>query len=155
FASLTKSAGLLAIGIVGIVGAVKAARAALSTLANGVRDASKEVDAIHGLNVALALSGKFSRDSAGQLVNFANDLQKVTNVSAEAALGVATLIQNLGKLEPDQLQRTTKAALDLATALKIDVNTAAQLRGRAATGNVEAFTRYGITIQKTGDQTKD
>jgi hypothetical protein len=53
------------------------------------------------------------------------------------------------------LNEATQAALDLAAGLQIDLNTAMQLIGRAASGNISLLSRYGIELKSTGDKAKD
>lgn len=139
--------GLIATGAA-IVGAFKAAQGAVRFLTESVRAASEENDAINRLNIALGQTGQFSEEASKGLVDYSNALQATTKFSNDAILNSAALIQSLGKLDQDGLQRATKATLDLSTALGIDLNAASTLVGKAAAGNVESFSRYGLQIQK-------
>lgn len=149
--SLAKGAGIAAAAFV----AFKAVTKTIGIFTQGIREAAAEVRAVQELNTALALSGQFSKQTAVEFQAYASSLQEVTTFGNDAVLSTAALIQNLGKLKPDELQRSTKAALDLATALKIDVQSAATLVGKAATGEISSFSRYGIIVKKTGDAAKD
>lgn len=140
--------GKLAVAAAGIAAAFKLVNGAIDLLGNAIRGAAAEADSINRLNTALALTGKFSQESAANLLNFSNELQASTKFANDAVLEVSALIQTLGNLDEQGLKRATKASLDLATALGIDVNSAATLVGKAANGNVEAFKRYGVEIQK-------
>lgn len=138
---------LAAIGA-GITAAFKVASGAIGLLGDAIAGASAEVDSINRLNTALQLTGKFSQESSNDLINFSNELQASTKFANDAVLEVSALIQTLGNLDQQGLKGATKAALDLSTALGIDVNSAATLVGKAANGNVEAFKRYGVEIKK-------
>lgn len=142
------SAGkLLAVGAT-IVAAFKGVTGTFDLLGDAIRGAAAEADSINRLNTALSLTGKFSQETAQGLLDFSNNIQATTKFANDAVLEVSALIQTLGRLDEQGLKQATKSALDLSTALGIDVNTAATLVGKAANGNVEAFKRYGIEIQK-------
>jgi hypothetical protein len=137
-----------ALALVGAFAGLAAVNKAINFFKDSISKAAADQDSIQKLNTALALTGKFSEQASQSIQNFANQLQNTTKFGNETTLEVASLIQNLGRLDTEGLQRATKAALDLSTALGIDVNSAATLVGKAANGNVEAFSRYGIKIQK-------
>jgi hypothetical protein len=144
---LAKTAAKLSSIIGGIAGAF--------TFAKSIKAAQVQEDAVNRLNSALAQTGKFSAETSKELQDFAASLQDVTKFGDEAIISAQGLIQSLGNLSKNQLKDATKATLDLASALRIDLDTAARLVGKAATGNTDAFSRYGIQIQKTGDQARD
>lgn len=114
----------------------------------GIEAANRQEDAINGLNSALALSGKFSEEASQGLQDYASSLQQITRFGDEAILETQALLQSLGQLDQEGLERATKATLDLATALKIDLKSAATLVGKAAAGEVSSFSRFGLIIEK-------
>jgi hypothetical protein len=144
---LAKTAAKLSSIIGGIAGAF--------TFAKSIKAAQVQEDAVNRLNSALAQTGKFSAETSKELQDFAASLQDVTKFGDEAIISAQGLIQSLGNLSKNQLKDATKATVDLASALRIDLDTAARLVGKAAAGNTDAFSRYGIQIQKTGDQARD
>lgn len=115
---------------------------------DSVQASADQEQAIQNLNTALALTGKFSDEASQRIQNLANSIQRTTTVEDDAVLSTAALIQNLGKLSVDGLERATSAAVDLSAALGIDLDSAATLVGKAATGNIAAFGRFGVEIQK-------
>lgn len=134
--------------LAGIALAVKAVGKAFDFLGDAISEASQSADAINKFNSALVASGNFSKQASIEFQNYADSLQKVTQFSDEAVLETGALISQIGRLSGESLKEATKAALDLSTALGIDVNTAATLLGKAANGNIETFKRYGIEIRK-------
>jgi hypothetical protein len=124
------------------------------TFRSSIIAAQQQEDAINQLNTALQITGKFSEQSSKELQNYASSLQQITRFGDEAILSAQGLIQSLGNLSTDQLKQATAATLDLAAALKIDLNTAALLVGKAAAGEVGTFSRYGLSIKKAGDNAK-
>jgi hypothetical protein len=116
----------------------------------GIAAAEKQEDAVNRLNQSLALAGIYSRETSKELQELASSLQGVTKFGDESIIEMSALIQTLGQLDKDGLKRATAASLDLAAALGIDLNTAATLVGKAANGEVGAFGRYGIAMEKAG-----
>lgn len=135
-------------------GAVALAAAAASTVLvfrKGIEAAKVQEDAINSLNSALIASGKFSLEASTRLQEYASGLQQVTRFGDEAILQTQALLQSLGGLSEQGLKDATQATLDLATALRIDLNSAAVLVGKAAAGEVGSFSRYGIIVKKGAD----
>jgi len=119
-----------------------------------IQAASRQEDAINKLNSALQISGKFSEQASQDLQNYASSLQQVTKFGDEAILETQALIQSLGNLSKNELKDATKASLDLAAALGIDLTAAATLVGKAAAGEVGSFSRYGVSIKKAETNAK-
>lgn len=124
---------------------------ATDLVVESVKASAAQEQANANLNTALALTGQFSEAASKQLNDLASEVQNLTTLEDDAVLGTAALIQNLGKLSVDGLDRATRAAVDLSAALGIDLNASATLVGKAATGNISAFTRYGIAVNKGRD----
>lgn len=146
--SLIKKIGTLAAAYMGI-------RTAVGLFKQAVEDSAATDAAINQLNVAMAQTGIFTREASDRMVEFAGRMQETTKFSDDAVLSTSAFIQNLGRLSETELKRATQATLDLATSLQIDLNAAAMLVGKAAAGNVESFSRYGLQVKKTGDAAKD
>jgi len=144
-------------GFNGIRAAALSAVAAITTAFAGralIRAAAVQEDAVNSLNSALISTGIFSDKTSQSLQNFASELQNATRFGDEVILQNAALIQSLGRLDEQGLKRATTAATNLATALRIDLSTASQLVGKAAQGQITAFSRYGIAIEKGRDATE-
>ena len=114
----------------------------------GVSAAQSQEDAINALNQSLIVSGKYTDQTSRSLQEFASQLQATSKYGDETILKASGLIQSLGRLDQEGLKKATASALDLSAALGIDLQTAAQLVGKAAAGQVSALTRYGISIQE-------
>ena len=100
------------------------------------------------LNVALEQTGIYSEQTSKDFQNLATQIQNTTRYSDDQAMSLMTTLQNLGQFTKEGLQKATKASVELASAMKIDLESAALLVGKAATGNVTAFQRMGIEIKK-------
>lgn len=109
--------------------------------------AQNEVN-ISRLNSALINTGQFSKAASDSLVGLSEQLQQFSSFSSDAILNAESLLLQIGRIGKDQMPAATQATLDLASALRIDLDSAARLVAKSAAGNVEAFKKYGITINK-------
>lgn len=132
----------------GAAAAAAAAAVGAIVLKKSIDAASEYESVVQSLNVALAASGEFSKTASEEMRKWASGLQDATKYSDDQVISTAALIQNLARLSTDGLKQATEASLNLASALQIDLNTASMLIGKAANGNVAAFSRYGIEIRK-------
>lgn len=114
----------------------------------GVAAARAQEDANQALNIALAQTGIYSAKTAEEFQDLASAIQATTGIEDDAILTNAALIQSLGQLDKDGLKRATVAAVDLSAALGKDLASSAEIIGKAATGNVTALQKLGITIEK-------
>lgn len=134
----------LAVGFVAALG--------VKRMISTVVDAAKvQEDAVNALNSSLIASGKYSAQTSKDLQDYASELQTVTRYGDETTLQTMALIQSLGNLSGQALKDATKATMDMASALKIDLNTAALLVGKAAAGEVGSLSRYGLIVKKGAD----
>lgn len=115
---------------------------------DGIKSAQAEEDAVNRLNNALLIAGKYSQATSKDLREFANSLQETTRYGNDTIVSSMGLIESLGQLDEKGLKRATRAALDLAAGLGIDLQQAAQMVGKAAAGEVGSFTRYGLAIEE-------
>lgn len=122
---------------------------------DGVGDALEADSAFQKFNIALANTGKFSEKSSAEFKDFAETLETTAGIAGETTLKAGALIQSLGNLSGQGLQRATQAAADLSAAIGVDFETAANILGKASQGNVEALKKYGVQVEDTGNKTKD
>lgn len=138
-------------GVILGIGAAFAGRAILNGINSVVEAASRQEDAINKLNTALKISGNFSQEASQDIQDFASSLQQITTFGDEAILETSALIQSLGQLSGQGLKDATAATLDLSAALGVDLNAAALLVGKAASGEIGSFSRYGLVIKRGAD----
>jgi len=142
--------GTAAKGAAKAVAAIGAAVAAVGSVVifKSIGLAKEQEEAVNSLNTALRITGKYSKDTSEELQAYASSLQAASKFGDETILSSQALIQSLGNLDKDALKGATQAALDMASALKIDLRSAATLVGKAAAGEVGSFSRYGVAIKK-------
>lgn len=151
---IPKTFSSMAGSVAGFYGAIAGVGAALTavvggfSLAKAIEEASAAEDAVNELNSALINTGKFTPQVSKSMQDFASSIQSFTRYSDESVLKTSALIQNLANLDEQGLKQATKSAINLASALRIDLDSAATLVGKAANGNISAFQRYGVEIRK-------
>lgn len=101
-----------------------------------------------GLAAALRNTGVYSDDLQKSLTDNSAALQKLTIYEDDAITAGTALMQNIGHLGAAQLPEAQKAAIGLASAFKIDLNTAFELVGKAAVGSTSTLARYGIVLDE-------
>ncbi len=124
-------------------------------LGESIQAASQQEDAVNKLNSALKISGQFSEAASRELQDFAEALELTTKFSDEAVLSATSLISSLGQLDKEGLKKATQAATELAAVLGIDLENAARIVGKAATGEIGPLKRLGFEIKDTGDKSRD
>lgn len=127
------------IAIGAAVGGISAA------IVTSIKAYGEQEQAVASLNQALANQGKYSKQTSQDLQDFATQLQSVTTYGDEAIVSVQAQLVAFG-LEGEELKKTTRATLDLATAKGVDLQSAAQLLGKAFVGETGTLSRYGIVL---------
>lgn len=143
----SSSVGLMALGgsALAVAGSVAAV---VYSAKQFVSAAIESEDNVSRLNVALKQTGLYSDTTSKKFQELAAAIQETTVYSDDQAMSLISTLQNLGQFTEKGLELATKASIELAAAMKIDLNTAATLVGKAATGNITAFQRMGIEIKK-------
>lgn len=118
---------------------------------DGIKAAQDAQVAVNDLNVALAINGKFTKETTKSLQDFDESLQSVTTSSHNQIEEGQALLENMGHLDEQGLKRATKAALDLSAGLNIDLRTAFELVGKSSEGTVTGLQKLGIKVQQGTD----
>lgn len=136
--------------IIAAFGAVKdAAIGFFKTLVvDGIEAAKENEQALNRFTQAMVRSGMAAQENIDSFKAFADQMQETSTFTAAQTLEAGGLLASLTKLDTEGLKGATQASADLAAALGMDLESAAQLVARSAEGNISAFTRYGITIEK-------
>ena len=132
----------------GVTGAIVAFNKLSAVFHDSIKGAEEQEDAINRLNTALQASGDFTEAASLDFQEYASNLQKVSRIGDEVTLANLALLKSLAPLTNEGLKAANTAAVNLSTALRIDLESAVRLVGKAANGNVEAFKKYGVEIRK-------
>lgn len=108
----------------------------------------QQEDAVVSLGIAYGSLGKFQSAAIKDMQAWASELQKATSFGDEAILSTAALISQLGRITGDELKEATEAAIQFAAVLGRDVSTGALLVAKAAQGQTQELSRYGIVLRE-------
>lgn len=100
------------------------------------------------LTVAIQTQGLAIPGLNQQYIELARSYQDQTAYSHTAIEGAEALFVQLGNVGPDMMDRALKAATDLSSGLGMDLNSAVELLSKAAQGQTQTFTRYGIVLDQ-------
>jgi hypothetical protein len=129
--------------------AIAATRQITNFLKDCAQQAMESQESIARLNSALKQTGQFSPTASKELQDFAFKLSLTTMYTDETIMGVESLLMTLGGLSKELAMKSTPSVLSLATALKIDVNSAAMLLSKTLGTSTNALSRYIGEIDMT------
>jgi hypothetical protein len=141
------AAGPFSVALVG-------AGVALGVLKKSIAEFAANQQGVAALDAALAQSGQLTDAYREKLQALAGQMQERTAIAGAEWLQVLLKLTQFGAKESNIGQYTT-AVKNLAGVIGGDINSAAVLFAKAMQGNYDALKRYGISITKTGDLTKD
>jgi len=141
------SLNLMAMG-----GAAVAAAGSIAAVVHAAKEfvgsAIEAEENVSRLNVALNQTGLKGDAASKKFQDLASAIQETTIYSDDQALSLIATLQTIGQFTEKGLVEATKASIELASAFKMDLSSAAALVGKAATGNVVALQKLGIEIKK-------
>jgi phage-related protein len=135
-------------------GVAGAATAALGEVIKGLQwsvgAAGDSQQAFNNLADAVNRSGTSWTSVEGKTRDYLSQLQRTTVYSDEALAGTVERLLTFG-MTYDQAMTAAGAALDLAAAKHMDLQSAADLMGKAFMGNASILKRYGIEVEASKD----
>lgn len=135
--------------VVGAVAAYASFGAVSQLFRTIVRETLEAERVTSQLEARIQSTGAVAGFTAQQLLQVADDLQRLTTFGDEAIASAQTALLAFQNIRGDAFTEATRAALDLATALGQDLETAAATVGRALDDPVRGLTqlqRSGITL---------
>lgn len=124
-------------------------RAVIGQIRESVELAQQQELAERKLEAALLATGRSAEISSQRIKDLASELQGVTTYGDEATLEAAALAQTLGNFNQRQLTQIIPRIQDMASALGMDLNSAARLVGQTIGGTTNTLTRYGVQIDNS------
>lgn len=128
------------------VGAYVGVRALKSFVSDSLAAFGQQETAVQHLSDAL--TNLQSKSELEGLKKFARELQNVTTIGDETTLEIMALGASMGNMSGDTLKAATTAAIGFSKSLGMDMKAAMTLVAKAAQGNTDTFTRYGIMLDK-------
>jgi hypothetical protein len=120
---------------------------AIAVVGSFIKSAIDSEDAVSKLNIALKNQGIFTTELSKQMQEEASALQKVSKFSDEAIIQAQAMLTTFGAAGKS-MRDATIAAINLASGLGIDLQTATMLVGKAFVGETGTLSRYGIVIDE-------
>ncbi len=108
---------------------------------------NEQVDAIQKVEAALASTGGVSGQTSAGLQKMASELQGITTFGDEAVLSMQAVLLTFTNIRGQRFEQATKAILNVATALGMDLQSAALQVGKALNDprqGITALSRAGI-----------
>lgn len=152
--AMSKGGGILsqavgtAIGTMAASYVQKAIGGAIGFVKSSMKAFMEQDEASRSLRASLRNIGEEYNLQSQALEKYAGDLQKVTRYGDETTVKAMSMGINMG-ISAGKIKDATKAAMGLAAAYGMDLNTSMQLVAKASQGNAGALSRYGITVDAT------
>ena len=102
--------------------------------------------AVAVLNSTIAATGASAWTSSKQLQEMASSLQQITNYGDETIIQMQSVLLGFKNIKGDTFEGATKAILDMATVMKMDLSSAAQAVGKALDDPINGIT----SLQRQG-----
>lgn len=131
------------------VGIAAAGAAAIAFGVSSVKSYQESENALAQLNAVLKSTRGIAKVSAKSAISLANSLQKVTRYSDEQVLSAENMLLTFTKIGKDVFPDTTKAVLDMSTAMGTDLKSTAIQVGKAMQDPVRGVTalqRVGVRL---------
>ena len=129
------------------------ASAAGAVIFNKMIAATIEQDRVMAqLNATLKSTGGAAGKTASDLAKTAAELQKITTYGDEAIISAQSLLLTFKEIKGDNFDRTTKAVLDMSTAMGTDLKSAAIQLGKALNDpstQLSALSRSGVSFSES------
>jgi hypothetical protein len=135
--------------VVGLVGAYAGFRGVVALFRSVITNTIEAEDVAAQLEARVRSTGGAAGFTSEQLLAMAKSLQGVTTFGDEAIASMETLLLTFTNVRGTEFQAATVAVLDMATALKTDLSSAATQVGKALQDparGIVALTRAGVTF---------
>ncbi len=126
----------------------KAIGPVIELMKSAVVEAQKDEEAFHRLTMALQNQGFTTDALSKKYEDLADSLSRSTRFSKSALEETITTLINLGNVGPSQMDKITRATLNLATVTGRDLPQAALIMAKAAEGNLTALKKWGIELDE-------
>ena len=111
----------------------------------------KQEEALAQIEARLRSTGRTSQITTAQIAGIAGELQKATGIGDEEILDAQAKLLSFTNVAVDQLPRSTEVILDIATAMGVDLRSAAIQLGKALDDperGLDGLSRAGTTFSK-------
>lgn len=106
------------------------------------------------LENAIQAAGNQGKVSAKNLSDYAGQLQLISKYDDEATMSAFTLLEQMTALDEDGLKALMPSIQNLASALDMDLQSAASLVGKTIGSDTNALGRYGIEVDASASKSE-
>ena len=124
-------------------------RALYRQMQQNIRAYAEQEQAERSLEQAIIATGREAEISAESIKKLAAELQQTTIYGDEATISAAAMTQQLANLSEGQLRQIIPQIQNFASAMGMDLNTAARLVGQTIGGTTNTLGRYGVQIDNS------
>ena len=137
-----------------LVGAIGAITGAFYTLQAAINEAVEDAKLTRQIEASLRATDEASKDAVDGVLEFADALKEATSISDDLVKQAFITAKSFGTTS-DQAKELTKAAIDLAAATGVDVDTAVRQLGGTLDGSIGKIGNLGAEFRNlTADQLK-
>ena len=134
-------------GLVGAYVGIRGAQMAFSAVMQSVEAYRVQERAILSLDTTLKNAGVYTAEYSQKIQNLASEIQSYSNYGDEAVIKAVALGQSFAG-QTKITDKATKAVVDFAAAMGMDLEQAFSLFGKSVGTSTNALTRYGVELQK-------
>ena len=118
----------------------------------GIEESMRYEQQITRLANSLATNGKFTQQAIDDLEKYIGAMEDLSGIDDEIIASNLAVLSSMTKLSSDGLQRAQTAALNLSSAIGVDLDTATKMIGKSSQGSTDAFKKWGIVIEESSDK---
>lgn len=119
-----------------------------------IEEATNAEREINALNVALAKNGMYSAETSAAFQKLADEIEATTLYTGGAILENTALLASMTTLNEQGIERTMKAATELAATYTIDLGAATEALAKASRGNTTSLQKLGLEFDTSGGKAK-
>jgi len=110
---------------------------------------TEEQDAVNRLNSSLEATGQATPAVIQAYADMATQFQNTTKYSDEAIVSAEAVLTTIGKVGPENMQLALTAVTNLASGMKIDLTTAADMVAKAVGSSGENLGKLNVALKDT------
>jgi len=136
----------------GLFGVVTAFKSLINIAKGSVEAFLEQEDASTKFAAALKTTGEYSSTTQKRMEALSSSLQQVTRYGDETTTSAMAMLMSLGSMDSKMASDLIPHVQDFASAMGMDLESAATLVAKAVEGNVGALSRYGIKVEEGLDK---
>lgn len=129
-----------------IIAGITAVTAAFASVSRAIDEAAKDSLQLKQIDAALKATGEGGKEAVDAIVDFADAIKDATGLSDDLVKSAFVTAKSFG-LNTEEAKKLTKAAIDLAAATGVDVETAVRQLGGTVDGSIGKIANLGAEFR--------